>query len=194
MMRILLAAVLGGIVLYGWGMVSWMVLPFHGEAIDSLSNESATMAWLGEQVPGSGLYMFPAMPATMSGEPWQTYKQRHEAGPVGMLILTKGGPVMPPAVMATGFGINCLTALLAACLLAAAGLKHYVSRLIFMVALGLLIGVTADGLYWNWMLMPMDHTLAMGADRVIGLALAGLVLAAIVRPRREPREQAAEAA
>lgn len=190
MLRILIAAVLGGLLLYAWGMVSWVALPWHEEAMGSLFNEGPTMEWIGQQVPEPGLYAFPAWPDPMTDEAYETFEDRHEAGPVGMLVIAEGGPVMPPTVMASGLGINILTAFIAACLLATAGLRGYATRLGFVIALGLLIGVTADGLYWNWLWMPTDHTLLMMGDRIAGMLLAGIAIAAIVRPRKAEPEAA----
>ncbi len=163
-------------------MVSWMVLPWHDATIRTFPEESALVTYLGQRVPEPGLYAFPSWDTAGEGA-WESFEQRHEAGPVGMLVLAEGSEPMSAQTMLTGLGIHFLTALLAAWLLSVAHLPSFGQRLAFVVTLGLLIGITADGLYWNWLHMPGLHTLVMIADRVAGLFLLGLVLAALVRPR-----------
>ena len=51
--------------------------------------------------------------------------------------------------------------------------------------LGLFAALVTHVAYLNWMWFPVDHTLAMSANVVIGWLLAGLAMAAIVG-RRKP--------
>jgi hypothetical protein len=41
--------------------------------------------------------------------------------------------------------------------------------------------------YWNWYGYPTDFTLAQIAENTVGWLLAGIVLAAIVRPSAKPQ-------
>ena len=49
--RVFIAAIIGTIVLFGWGTFSWMVLSWHNETLNKLENESAVMGFLSQQAP-----------------------------------------------------------------------------------------------------------------------------------------------
>ncbi len=55
-------------------------------------------------------------------------------------------------------------------------------RVLFVTLLGIFGFATVSVPYWNWYGFPTDFTLAEAIDHVVGWFLAGLVLAAIVRP------------
>ena len=55
--------------------------------------------------------------------------------------------------------------------------------------LGLFAALVTHVAYLNWMWFPVDHTLAMSADVVIGWLLAGLAMAAIVGPQKTIRSK-----
>jgi len=55
---------------------------------------------------------------------------------------------------------------------------------LFVTLLGLSAWVAIAIPYWNWYGFPTDFTMGKGIEQVLGFFLAGLVLAAIVKPRR----------
>src|SRR5947207_2767946 len=57
--KILLGGVVGGIVLFIWGALAWMVLPLHTPHVKTLPNESAVTAAIKGNVTETGLYFFP---------------------------------------------------------------------------------------------------------------------------------------
>jgi len=48
--------------------------------------------------------------------------------------------------------------------------------------IGVFLAIQADLMLWNYMFFPLDHTLAMMLDAVAGWTLAGLAIAAVMRP------------
>ena len=46
-MRIILAGIIGAIILFVWGSVSWMLLPYHTQTISHLTNEDAVLVGAG---------------------------------------------------------------------------------------------------------------------------------------------------
>jgi hypothetical protein len=54
--------------------------------------------------------------------------------------------------------------------------------LLFVALLGVLPFLMVNFPYWNWYGFPIDFTLTELADKFIGFCLAGLVLAAMVKP------------
>ena len=193
--RVIIAAIIGTIVLFFWGMFSWMVLSWHNETLNKLDNETAVIAFLSQQAPDPGMYAFPYPPDDPEdwSNPESEYTKIHEKGPVGLLTIAAGGPPMPPTMWVFGWIINFLVALIASWLLylACPSLPRYVQRVAFMMILGLFVGIAADANMWNWMNSPLDFSLVMAADRIVGMLLVGILVAAIVRRRREPSPAAA---
>lgn len=186
--RIVLAGLLGGLVYFIWGALSWMVFPWHTATLEKLPNEDAVISALREQIPASGAYFFPGMPdpgaeATVQ----EAYAARHRQGPLGFLLFHAGGKElsMGPA-MGRGFAIDVLAALIVAFLLSLKAPAPYPCRVFFVLLIGLFSAITTHAMYWNWMLFPTGYTLAMFADVVGGWTLAGLVMAAIVKPSASP--------
>ena len=58
MVRVLLAALLGGVGAFIWGFVSWMVLELHNPNMQRFSNEEAVERVIQEGISsGPGLYV-----------------------------------------------------------------------------------------------------------------------------------------
>jgi hypothetical protein len=191
MLRLVLSTVLGAIVFFVWGALAWTVLQIHSDTIHDINNEQAVMQVLKDAIPEPGMYWFPAFPEghdTATGEEreamMEQWSQLHRDGPIGLMNFHPHGfEPMAPMVFATGFGLNLLMALIASLLLIAAGLRMYLMRVVFVASIGLVIGIAAHMTYWNYMHFPLDYSLMMVLDNVVGWSLAGLVMAACVRPK-----------
>ena len=185
--RILVAAVLAGLVYYIWGMLSWMVTPIHTSSFREFPEEVEIASELKVQDLESGLYVYPARPdmSKASEEEQAVYTKRHNNGPLFTVFYTaEGGPEMPPSTMLSGLLIDIVGALIAAFLLALAApsCPSYWGRVGFVLLIGLFAAVVVHIAYWNWMNFPLDHTIAMSIDVIVGWFLAALVLAWLIRP------------
>jgi len=186
MIRILLAAVLGGLVYHVWVFLSWVPFELHDSTLTALPDGPAVAESLKAQDIESGVYVYP-WHKDHSGKKISEdeFKKRHQEGPLFMLYYTKEGTeAMPMSMMLGGAGLNIISAGLAACLLSCAGgcCRHYLCRVGFVLGLGLFVFVVGHGAYWNWMRFPTDYTLRFAIDLAVGWTLAGLVIAALIRP------------
>src|ERR1044071_9832883 len=119
--KIVLAAVLAGLVLFGWEFVAHDVLPLGEAGFKALPNETATLATLKATIQESGLYMFPApddrpdMTSDQKRQAMQDAMAKRAAGPAGMvLILRHGAPMMTPLQLGTQLALDIVSMLLAA--------------------------------------------------------------------------------
>ena len=189
MKQIILGGVLGGLTLFVWMFVAHDVLPLGEIGVKEIANEAAVLNAIQGAIPGAGFYFFPgtglpptatraersaAMPALM---------KKYEQVPHGILIYhPPAGPFRFGAALGTEFVLNLVQALLAALLLSCAGgLTSYGGRVGFVFVAGLLAALTTNVEYWNWYNFPTDYTAGLIATQVIGLLLAGLVIAAFVK-------------
>lgn len=182
MKKVLLAALLGGLVHFVWGAFSWMVLPWHSATLNDLPGEATILHVLRQNVGQAGVYWFPGMQGAQQSEAARVAQEKkHREGPIGWLVYhPQGRDPMPKSTFAMGFLIDFLSALLAASLVAASAPRGYVGRVFLVIALGLFAALVSHAMQWNWMLLPAGYTAVMMADLVLGWLLAGLVIAALV--------------
>lgn len=171
--RILLGAVLGGITLFLWGFASHMLLGLGEVGVSFLPNEDGVLAAMRDAIREPGLYFFPGT-------------ESDHTGPHGVLVYHPHGEASihwPKHLFLEILG-DIGAALLAAFFLskAVAGLAGFGARVQFVAFLGLFASVAVDVPYWNWYGFPTNYTVATMLDQVVGFFLAGLVLAAIIKP------------
>lgn len=197
MKKNLFAGVVGGIVLFLWGWIAWIVLPIHSDTLWNLPNEDVVVSALQTAPPAAGVYTVPGMPrytAEMSDDQkaaaTKEWEEKQQRGPVALIVLhPTGKDPMMASQMITGLIISMLTAFLAAWFLsrstAVAG--SFFQRVVFCGMLGVFASFVVHLMYWNWFNFPMNYTTAMVADTVIGWLLAGIAISAIVK---SPKTQA----
>ena len=185
MKRILIAGVLGGVAMFMWGAFCHMVLPISSMAIKSLPNETAIVPLLQRDIKEPGLYFFPGMDmsATLTEEQQREWEARYIAGPIGILVYQPTGyPPLSARLLLTELISDILAAFIVAWLLSLIGV-NLARGLIIGGALGLFAWLTLSVSYWNWYGFPKVYILGEAVDQIIGWALAGLVIALIVRRR-----------
>jgi hypothetical protein len=66
----------------------------------------------------------------------------------------------------------------------------YWSRVGFVTLVGLVSAVTTNGSYWNWYPFPLSYTLANMGIELAGFFVAGLAIAALLKPQKSaPQKQ-----
>ena len=73
--RIIVSGVVGGLVLFVWGAIAWMVLPLHNAGIKRLPGEDVILGMIQGNVTEAGFYLFPC-PDILPG---MTRQQRQAA-------------------------------------------------------------------------------------------------------------------
>ncbi len=185
-LRILLAGILGGAVIFLWGAAAHMVLQFDS-SIRSIPNEDELTSFLRQNLAERGIYAFPYHDPNepMAGEKWDAYVTKFRKGPTGLLIFVpahENDPMAPEYLIAEGivcFALATLTAMLLA--QAAPALQSYVMRLYFVFLIGLIAAISVPFRNWIWWEYPSDYVMLQAAAQAVGFVLAGLVIAAIVR-------------
>ena len=66
-MRGIVAAIIGGVVMFVWGAVAHMMLPIGEMGMKVPTEQATTIAALGSSTQGTGVYMYPSPPK----EDWQ---------------------------------------------------------------------------------------------------------------------------
>lgn len=94
--------------------------------------------------------------------------------------------MMSPIVFIKGFILNFLCCLVIALLLfwTVESFGSYLNRVLFVLGIAFFAGLLSFE-NWIWLYFPLDYTLTRLGDLIIGFALVGLVIAAIVKPQHK---------
>lgn len=190
MMRIFLAALLGGIAMFIWTSIAHMALPLGEAGVREIPNETAVLSALqgniGEQ---AGLYLFPGL--GLGSNP--THEQKEAAmknmganlasHPSGFLIYHPTGsrPLAMARWLSIEFATEFLEALLAVVLLSQARLTNFGARVGFVILAGILAAIATNVSYWNWYGFPAVYTAAYMLIQFVGFVCVGLVAALVLK-------------
>ncbi|MEO7431428.1 MAG: hypothetical protein ABIR62_05285 [Dokdonella sp.] len=186
MVRIVFAAIFGGLLMFVWGAASHLVLPFEREALKPLPNEEAMLKTLGSDLPAEGMYVFPwtDMSGKATAEQQKAYRQQIAAGPSGVLIFKpNGGEAMSPRQLVTEFVSNVLAALFGALLLVQLP-GGFARRVSSMASIGIAAWLSISVSQWTWYGFSSSFAIGDLADQVGGWLLAGIGMAVLLKPRR----------
>jgi hypothetical protein len=175
-MRILLAGLAAGLAMFVWSSFAHLATPLGAMGVGTLPDESATVANLASAIgERGGLYLFPSPNRSAPSA---------ATAPGGFLVFNPDSPTsMSPKNLVIEFLTECAEGLIAAWLLAQTALAGYAARVGFVAAIGLAAAITTNIPYWNWYTFPLAYTLAYAFMEFAGYVAAGLVLAAILKPK-----------
>ena len=177
-MRTLLAGLAAGIAMFVWSSFAHLATPLGTMGISTLPDESVTVGNLASAIGDkAGLFLFP-MPQGASPN------SSAATAPGGFLVFNpKSATTMQPGNLIIEFLTELAEGLLIAWLLSQTALSAYVARVGFVAAIGLVAAITTNIPYWNWYSFPTAYTLWYGFMEFAGYVAAGLVAAAILRPK-----------
>lgn len=168
--------IVGALILFLWGFVSWMILHWHDTTLHAFNNESAITEVIASNATQSGIYLLPL----------QAIKNNQDTTHqpfVFAAVHLEGTPTSMALPMAISFLLQFLAALTVAWMLMQTSGLSYAGRVVFVLLFALAASMVTHGPYWNWFYFDKQYTLVMVADLLIGWFLAALALARICTPR-----------
>jgi len=171
--RVLTAGLLAGLAMFVWESVAHMVLPLGELGMSALPNEDAMRQLLAQHMGGAdGLYLFPDMRA--GGEP--------SPGASGLLVYH------PQVIFSWSvIGWEALTEIIQGLVLAniivLSGAADFSRRMAISMLVGVAAAVCTSPSYTIWYGFPASYTLGQMAVALVDYLVAGLVIAALLRPR-----------
>jgi hypothetical protein len=179
MTRLTLGSLCAALALFVWGAAFWMS-PLPYTVLGRTADDAAAGKALLEHFPVDATYVLPGV-----YNPGDQLTALHTAGPIAMVHLQRSGrPVMSPLVLATGFLQQLATVLLIGVLLtlAAPGVRTYMARVRLVTVAGIAVAVFTDLGAPIWWHHPWPFHLVSAVYTVTAWFVAGLVLAAFLRP------------
>ncbi len=192
-MKILLTAILGGIVMFIWTSIAHMALPLGEAGIREIPNESAVVSAMQSNIDEqTGLYIFPGpgvgknASREKKNEAMKHMAEKMAASPSGILMYhAPGRPFAIGKWLGIEFGTELLEAILVVFLLAQTRIVSFAGRVGFVLVVGILAAITTNISYWNWYGFPGSYTASYMLIQIIGFLLVGIV-AALLLPKRAP--------
>jgi hypothetical protein len=185
-MRVILAAIVGGIVVFFWGFLSHAVLPIGEIGMRVSTDEDAVIAALKANLPEEGVYYVPYLDhETMRDEAKnQAWGEKSAANPNAFIAYQPVGrnSAQMGTMLITEGVTNVLSALIAAMIAWLAG-SGFAARVMVVAGMGLFSFVTIHIPMWNWYRFPLEFTQGQGIVHIVGWILAGIAIA-LVLPRR----------
>lgn len=184
-MKILIAGVAGGVLMFIWGFVSHELLPIGTTGFKFAPTSVATVAAVKAAFPEEGIYMVPGPEGDPKDEKVrEAWMAAASKGPYAFVVSQPGGtPEGMAGQLLIECGSNVLAALFAALLLARASIPSFSGRLLFVTAVGVAAWFSSNVSEWIWYRFPTNYTLAQLVDQAGGFFCAGLAVAALVKPK-----------
>src|SRR5574337_469124 len=180
-MRVLVAGLIGGIVMFAWGVLAHMALGLGNVGIHLPTNENVVLSslheGLGEQ---SGVYILPSLDPKQMGDAavLKAYSAKATTSPYAWVVYLPQGEDMMQMGPQIGrqWASDTLAALALAFVLGLAGLG-FRRRVALAAAAAVFAWLGTMLPYWNWYRFPLDFTLAALIEQLVGWLLAGAVMA-----------------
>lgn len=194
MIRVILAGVFGGVIVFVGGAIDHMVFGWGGRAFSRLPNEAAVMDVVKKDVPDAGIYGFPSYPegSTMDDKAQVELNERYKKGPNGILLVgPTGQDMMGPRQLGLEALSNVLVALIAAWILwnLAPG-NDYLQRVTIVLAIGVAGWLSISVSNGIWYRFPDALVRDELLCTLFEWGLAGLAMAAIVKAQPAPAASA----
>jgi hypothetical protein len=180
-MRLIIAALLGGIVLFAWGFVSHMLVPIGEMGHEMATSEDVVLAALKEGLPArEGVYHIPGLAPEQYNDPEAAaaYSAKAGANPNAVIFYQptgRDGMAMTPQLVKQ-WVTNTVSALLVAWVLSL-GAFGFGKRVMIAAAMGLFAWLVVSVPHWNWYRFPTEFTVGSLIEQVVGWLLGGLVIA-----------------
>jgi len=188
-MKILLAGILGGIVMFIWTSIAHMALPLGEAGLGGIPNESAVLSAMQSNIGDqTGLYIFPGpglgKDATRreKKEAMKHMGEKIATKPSGILMYhAPGRPLALGKLLGVEFGTELLEAILVVFLLAQTRIASFAGRVGFVLVAGILAAIATNVSYWNWYGFPCVYTASYMFIQIVGFFLVGTVAALVLR-------------
>lgn len=172
--RLLIGGLLGGIILFAWSAISWMVLPWHMQTMHGFKDEAAIIQAVKANATETGVYFLP-----LQGQ-HADVTQVQAPGPMVVAAVSQEGMTSMVPSLIRGLIAAIIAALLVTWMVMRTNLG-YLGRVGFIMIFAIAGSVFTHFAYWNWFHFAADFTLVEIADVLIAWFLAGLVIAAVAR-------------
>ena len=180
-MRVLVAGLMGGILMFLWGVVAHMALGLGNVGLKQPASESVVLSTLHEGLGDkAGVYILPSLDPKKMGDAAEViaYQQQAIRSPYAWVVYLPQGDDMTRMGPQIGrqWASDTLSALALAFVMGLAGLGF--RRRLALAAVAVAFAWLSTMVpYWNWYRFPLDFTWAALIEQLIGWLIAGAAMA-----------------
>jgi hypothetical protein len=184
LVKIILAGIVGGILIFMWGFVAHMLLGIGEMGVTPMdaTSEAAILPVVREHIHNGGFYFMPGMDPekmkNMTAADSAAYDEKYKAGASGIMIIAPiGEPAFSnmPMRLAKELGTDIAAAILGALIIFWGVDRSSLFRTFGMsLAMGLMAWFLISTSYNIWFRFPRDYVIGEGLTEVIGFAIAGI--------------------
>ncbi len=178
MFKVLVAAILGGIIFFAWNSLSWIVLSWHQQTINHFEHEEVVAESLNSNIDKAGIYLIPNIDHKPDSDDMDTTTSN---SPFTFISYQPSGMVRSMEDSMKFALINSiLISILIVMLLSCTSDLGYMARVFFVTMTGMVGALLGHVPNWIWWGFDANYTIVMIADVLIGWFLAGLIIAAFI--------------
>ncbi len=171
MKKTIIAAIVGGIIIFTWQFLSNAALNFHEDEQKYTANQDAILKVLDENLPEEGQYFLPNLPPGYTAEEYEAHAKEVEGKPWAQVFYHKANDMSMPINMARGLIANILVAFLLAWLLMKMNAPSMSTMVMSSLAIGLMAYLTETYPIAIWY---KHETLMTLIDAIVIWGLLGL--------------------
>ena len=180
-MRVLIAAIFGGIMMFLWGGAAHMALGLGNVGIHQPAHEDAVLGSLHEGLGSQpGVYLLPSFDPNKWKDPAAkaAYAQKANVSPYALVVYLPQGEDMTQmgGELLRQWASDTLSALALALVMGLA-VFSFGRRMLIAAVAPIFAWLSVLVPYWNWYRFPGDFTWAALVEQLIGWLLAGAVMA-----------------
>src|SRR5260370_17908267 len=137
--KLIVGIVRGGIVLFVWGAIAWMFIPWPGQPLRGFTNEDAVTQAIVANAPKSGNYLLPnGEQKGLTAEQQQKAMDKMARGPIVFAAVRLEPFNSMAKALVAQFLTQLLVALLGTILLTQTSGRSYQSRVVFLTPVGII--------------------------------------------------------
>jgi hypothetical protein len=180
-MRIIIAAILGGIAMFAWTSVAHIATPLGSMGLQQIPDDAPIVASLqGALGANRGIYFFPSGGMATDDASQKAYAEKLKTSAEGLVIYNPpGAGGLQPRQLIIEACLEIGESLLLAIVLAAAA-RGFGARLGLAAVVGAVAAVSTNASYWNWYGFGDLYTAATMFTEVVKYLVAGLVAAVVL--------------
>lgn len=181
MRKVIKCGLIGGLVLFIWSAIFWMVFACHNKYMMSFSDERDVASVIVDNAPKSGIYILPC-PNSKDPEQMKKFEEKMTQGPFVYAAVKLEGknPHMGGSMLAS-FILKAAAACLVTWLLIQARALEFRKAVKFVTVVGVVVGILVAFPHAIWFGFPAGYVVCSLIDTIVGWFLAGVAIAKFVK-------------
>ena len=174
MKKLLIGALVGGIILFIWQFLSWTALHLHNNAYQYTDKQDAILSTLGSQIEKDGQYMIPSLPPNATQEQHEAFMKTQAGKPWALVQYQQSQDMNMGANMIRGLIVDMLIIGFFCALISRMNALNFTAIFISSLFVGLIVFFNVP--YTNHIWFKGFDLMAYFIDCLVSWGLAGIWL------------------